>query len=241
MKTAWNVFSILLLINVLVLICLVAKLYADGRINQERVGATVEIFRTTIEEEQRELERQEQAQTLALEEEKFQTWLQQVKSGAVTVEDKIKADLQARESMEQFVVRLRSDRNALLDVMKNYKGRVELLQDRLKEQQQQFEQQVQERARQQQSEGFQQAVQLYERTKPQQVKKMFMDLIGRSTSGRGQVVAYLAAMQPRKAAGVIREFKSDREITVATQLIEQLRTRGIDLRVDQSENMGASI
>ena len=238
MKTAWNVFSIVLLINVLVLIGLAAKFYVDGRINRERVGATVEIFRTTIEEEQRELERQEQAKTLALEEEKFQTWLQKVKSGAVTVEDKIKADLQARESMEQLAVRLRSDRNALLEAMKNYKGRMELLQDRLKEQQQQFEKQVEERARQQQSEGFEQAIELYERTKPQQVKKMFMDLIGRSASGRGQVVAYLAAMQPRKAAGVIREFKTNPEITVATQLIEQLRTRGIDLQVAQPKNTG---
>jgi hypothetical protein len=41
-------------------------------------------------------------------------------------------------------------------------------------------------------------------------------------------VDYLAAMQMRKAAGVLKEFKTPQEVAQASELLELLRRRGVD-------------
>ena len=42
-----------------------------------------------------------------------------------------------------------------------------------------------------------------------------------------EVVEYLAAMQLRKSAAILDQFKADNEVPVAAQLLEASRTRGI--------------
>lgn len=229
MKTLWNVFSIVLLINVLVLIGVATKLYTDGHISRARIERTVAIYTPTLEQEKKDLKKQVKLEAAALLEEKNQQWRKKVEEGPVSVEDKINADIQQREQMDQIVSRLRRDRQALLDAMENYKNRIEQLQLQLSRQREQFEKRVEQTVRQAKSAGFKQAVAMYEQTKPRQAKQMFTKLINANASGRSQVIQYLAAMQPRNAAAVLKQFKTDQEITEAAGLIEGLRKRGMDL------------
>jgi hypothetical protein len=241
MKTLWNIFSIVLLVNVLVLAGIVAKLYADGRINRDRLVRTVAIFKPAIEEENRQIEQQKNVEFAALHEQNEQTWRQNVMDGPVSVESKIQDDIERREQWEQLLIRLKKDRKALLDAMSSHRVQIEQLQAQLKQQRDRFEQRMAEDARRLKSQGFARAVQMYERAEPAQVKKMFTKLINTAPAGHDQVVQYLSTMQPRKAADVLGEFTSDQEITVATGLIEALRRRGIDLLdADPAQAGGAS-
>ena len=58
---------------------------------------------------------------------------------------------------------------------------------------------------------------------PKQAKAVFQELL--TAGGEKQVVSYLSAMEERKAAKVLKEFKLPNEIDQAAMLIEQLRQR----------------
>lgn len=241
MKTLWNIFSIVLLINVLALAGFIAKLCADGRINRDRLVRTIAVFRPTIEEEYRQTEQQQSVHLAALDAQCEQIWQQNVKDGPVSVEAKIADDAERREQGEHLLIRLQKDRRALLDAMGNRRVHIERLQAQLQQQRERFDQRMAEDTKRLKSQGFRQAVQMYERAEPAQVKQMFTTLINTGKAGHDQVVQYLSAMQPRKAVDVIGEFTSDQDITIVTGLIEALRRRGIDLfNVDSAQAGGVS-
>ncbi len=241
MKTLWNIFSIVLLINVLALAGFIAKLCADGRINRDRLVRTIAVFRPTIEEEHRQIEQQQSVHLAALDAQCEQIWRQNVKDGPVSIEAKIADDAERREQGEHLLIRLQKDRRALLDAMSNRRVHIERLQAQLQQQRERFDQRMAEDTRRLKSQGFRQAVQMYDRAEPAQVKQMFTTLINTGKVGHDQVVQYLSAMQPRKAVDVIGEFTSDQDITIVTGLIEALRRRGIDLlNVDPAQAGGVS-
>jgi hypothetical protein len=69
-----------------------------------------------------------------------------------------------------------------------------------------------------------QAVRQYEQVPPKQGKRMIMELV---VMGQvEQAVAYLDAMNVRAAGKILKEFKTDEEIKLATELLEKLRTFG---------------
>ena len=78
-----------------------------------------------------------------------------------------------------------------------------------------------------QDEDFKNAVKMVEQLKPKQAKDLFVNLINQQQVG--QVTEYLAAMNLRKAGSVLKEFKEPAEIAMATDLIERLRQRGVNL------------
>jgi len=73
-------------------------------------------------------------------------------------------------------------------------------------------------------EQFRKSVKLYESVPPKQAKQMLTGLI--DGGARSQAVAYLDAMNPRTAAKILREFKSEEELKLASGLLEEIRTRG---------------
>ena len=83
---------------------------------------------------------------------------------------------------------------------------------------------------------FQQTVQVYQQLKAKQVKQIFQQLLSQDMADH--VVEYLAAMQVRKAAAVIREFKSPAEVVQAADLLQSLRERGLDFSMEDLGNAG---
>ena len=79
---------------------------------------------------------------------------------------------------------------------------------------------------------------MYEKIQAKQAKAMMTQLVALGQAGEIQVVDYLAAMNERKAAEILGQFKDEREIPLATRLIERLRTRGIDPLPDRFVQAG---
>ena len=68
-------------------------------------------------------------------------------------------------------------------------------------------------------------VESYASLKPKLAKQAFLELIKQNKMD--EVVEYLAAMQLRKSAAILNQFKADEEVPVAAQLLESLRLRGV--------------
>ncbi|NJL32148.1 MAG: hypothetical protein HC898_11290 [Phycisphaerales bacterium] len=65
---------------------------------------------------------------------------------------------------------------------------------------------------------FKLALQMYEQVRPKQGKQMMQELIVKGQMD--QVVEYMAAMQLRKAAAILKEFKTPPEVAMATELVQ---------------------
>ncbi len=73
-------------------------------------------------------------------------------------------------------------------------------------------------------EQFAQAVKILAALTPKQGKQMLTNLV--TDGNTEQAVAYLDALNPRKAAGILKAFKTVEEMILATQLQEKLRVFG---------------
>ncbi len=230
MKAIWTIIMTLLVINALAILGVVGWLYQDGRLNQGRIDKVRDIFELTIEEET--LEKQ-QAQELA-EKTRQQALevarLESVSDGPVTLADRLVAEQQGDELAIQRVERLGREIQDLRRQLRLAKQLLTKQEEELATQRQAFEQAIEKQIKLQENQDFQQAVRMYQQVKPKQAKQMFQRLIQQGK--QSQVVEYLAAMQLRKAAGVLKQFKSPQEIAQATDLLQQLRERGIPMELD---------
>ncbi len=226
MRTAWNIVSILLLTHVLAAGAFVAWLGMDGRLNRERLGKVVEIFGLTIAEEQQQIQRAAELELQASEQAADLARVEQVSQGPVTLGQRMAQADQSDEVQQQESTRAERERADLLRQLDAARHLLARERAALLEERKAFEEHRQKELARTRDEDFQQAVAMYEQVRPRQAKQMFQELLAKGETQR--VVEYLAAMQLRKAAAVLKEFKLPPEVTQATQLIEQLRSRGID-------------
>ncbi len=230
MKTIWTIITILLLINALLLGVGVGWLSNSGRLNQERIDRIRDMLTLTIEQEEKQaqlaLELEEQTRQQAMDIAR----LESVSDGPVTLADRLQTELQGDELAAQRVERMKRD---IADLRRQLRLSQELLAKKHQEmqsQQQVFDDAVQRQTKLQEDKDFQQTVRMYEQLKAKQTKQMFQELVGQGKAR--QVVDYLAAMQLRKAAAVLKEFKSPDEVAQATDLLQRLRERGIEMTAD---------
>ena len=230
MKTIWTTLCILLLINALLLGAGVAWLVNTGRINQDRIDQIRDMLTLTIAEEEKQaqlaLEIEEQTRKQAMDIAR----LESVSDGPVTLADRLETELQGDELAVQRVERMKRD---IADLRRQLRLSQELLAKKhqeLESQQQAFDDAVQRQTKLQEDKDFQQTVRMYEQLKAKQAKQMFQELVEQGKAM--QVVDYLAAMQLRKAAAVLKEFKTPDEVAQATDLLQRLRERGIEMTAD---------
>ena len=235
MKVLWAIIVIVLVLNTLAFLGLLGWLYNTGRIDKQRIMSARQVFELTIEEEKRqgelakELEEQSRQQALDI------ARLESVKDGPITLADRLLAEQQADELSVQRVQRLRRDIDDLRKQLTLAKQLLAKQHEELTAQKESFEQAVAKETKLKNDQDFQQTVKMYQQLKPKQVKQMFQQLLNQDMAG--QVVEYLAAMQIRKAAAVIREFKSPAEIVQAADLLQSLRERGLDFSMEDLGNV----
>ena len=225
MKRLWTIIVGLLVIHFLVAAGGVGWLYASGRLDQQRYERVIDQFKLTIEQEQTQIAK---AQRLAEQEAARQEQarrLEAAKAGPITLNDRLTARRQADERGELRLDRLERARTDIQGQIERVGRSLAVEQDKLTAEQLAFDEFVKERTEQWQDEDFQQAVTLLEQQKSKQTKAMLQTLLLQGE--HEQVVDYLTAMQVRKAAKVIAEFKSEAEVVQATQLIASLRQRGV--------------
>ena len=227
MKAIWTVISVLLLINALGLAGGVAWLIKTDRLNQPRFDRIREMLTVTVRQEE-----EARLKVQALEEESRQkaeeiARLEAVSDGPVTLADRLRTEQLRDELAMQRVERLRRD-------IADMRRQVDLAQSLLAEKQANLDMQrkafteaVERQKNLQTDADFQLTVQMLQKIKPKQGKQIFQELLKKGQ--RSQVVDYLAAMQLRKSAGVLKTFKTPEEIAQAADLLQALRERGIEL------------
>ncbi len=224
MKAIWNVLSILAVANLLAFLGLLGWLAASDRLSMDRLRSMRQALAPTIAAEHVRLEeektRAEAEARVAIEKTRLGT-------PPVTAADRLGLKLEYSDMDRQRADRVRKEIQDL---------RRALLLER-----EQFDQDVaafraakaafeEERRRIAASEGdaqFQKTLVTLEQLKPEKVRATLQPLL--DAGQIDQVVAYLDGVQDRTRTKVIDEFiKADPRL--AADLLERLRTRGVELR-----------
>ncbi len=224
-RTLWQVISILAILHLLMLGVGVAWLSGSGRLNGDRVDQVVALFDQTIEADDAE----DAAE--AVRQKKLAAAEAEAQRRRPDAEARREADRWAIEQHSLRLERLRDEIKQLDDTRRRAEANLERQRQQLAEERRLLDERVEKITSKTDDEGFKQAVGLYESLPAKQVKQQFMKMlenqvvVGQADS-LDQVVGYLKAMEPRKAASVLKEFKADQEIVWAVKLMERLRGLG---------------
>jgi chromosome segregation ATPase len=213
------------LINVGAVGALIGWLAMSGRLNKDRIERVVKVFDQTIARDKTQREKEKQQAQKERQQAERAARLERVKDGPLTLQDRLQLTQRADEIANHRLARLQEETTDLRQQIERAKQRIAEQKQALDQKREQFEEFLKQRTQQMQDEDFQQTVQMYENLDAAQTKRMFQNLMEQGK--QDQVVRYLAAMQTRTAAGVLQEFETDQEIEQATQLLEQLRNRGV--------------
>jgi len=227
MRSFWTVISVVLLINVLALAGFGVWLYADGRIDEDRLERVVDMFSMKVADEAAVKEQDDIKKNREAEAAREAARLERVADGPAQLAQQIVEDQEKDEIALQRMERLKRD---IQDLQRtNDMARRLLAEERAKlhTDRKAFEDALAAAKKKHEDEDFKQAVKMYEQLRAKQSKEMFQQLMAQQKTD--QVLEYLAAMQLRKAAAVLKEFKTTPEIAQATELVQRLRERGVNV------------
>lgn len=220
-----------LLINALALIGFGVWLYADGRLDRDRVDQVVNLFSMKVADEAAAKQVEEAKKQRDAEAAREAARLERVADGPAQLAQKIAEDQEKDEIALQRLERLKRD---IQDLQRTNELARRLLVDeraKLDVERKAFQDALAAETKNREDKDFKQAVSMYEQLRAKQAKEMFQQLMAQKKSD--QVLEYLAAMQMRKAAAVLKEFKTPAEVAQATELVQRLRERGVNLTGDQ--------
>lgn len=226
MKSLLSAFLILLLLHVMAAIGFVGWLSASDRLNRERVQLVVDAFKPTVAEEMKRRDEAEKAAAKAAEARDQLMRLEAVASGPMTLEDRLMKNFEADEIDLHRLERLHAETDAIRTRLEQDKAIIAQQLAELEAKQQAFDDMVASRTAEMQDEDFKRAVNTLEQLPPKQAKGVIQQYV--ADGKLEEAVDYLASMQLRKSAGILKAFKDEAEVPQVTQLLEQLRTRGID-------------
>jgi hypothetical protein len=232
MKTFWTVLSYVLLIHFLAAVGFVVWLYQDGRLDRERLERATQIFAQRIDEEKASAQEQKARQARETAAAQEAARLERVADGPAQLSQKIAEDQERDEIALQRLERLRREIQDLQHANELARRLLTEERARLDAERKAFAQFVDAENRKRSDTDFLQTVKVYEQLKARQAKEMFQQLLQKDQAD--QVLDYLAAMQMRKAAAVLKEFKAPNEVAQAADLIQRLRSRGVNLTVEKS-------
>lgn len=214
-KTLWNLVVLVLAMNFLFVAGMFAWLFLGGKLDKDKLHAIREIvFATSQPTTQPVTEAQEEPTT----------------KPSVRLTD-ILAEAAGRRSEDQVTVAQQGfdAQRAMLDArfreLENQRqlidqARAELqkLQENVNKGEQTLAARQKQQTAQEEDKGFQDTLEMYKAMPPKQVKSMFQSLPD------DVVVRYLQAMEPGKAASVLKEFKTPEETTRAAVILEKMRS-----------------
>lgn len=217
----------LALANVLAAAGFLGWLKASGRLDAERFQRVRTILAETVASEKaREAAAQAEAESARKAEEE----IKQQSLPPLTAAEQLAVGKEGEDMRRQIVERLRREAEDLRRTLQREREEVEQAAAKLKKEREEFEAMRKRIAAMEGNTQFEKALKMYESLKPAQAKAVFEHLI--SQGEIEQVVAYLNAMQERQASKVLAEFKDP---TVASDLLERLRTRGLVARSPEAK------
>ena len=227
LKTLGNTLLALLMIHLLAAVGGAVWLYGTDRLDSHRAKAIWAMLKTTITEAKAQEVRAKQLEEQTHQQAENQARILALGKGPVIAQDHLAQQERDTEVFQQQMDRMERDKQDLMRQIQVAKDMLSKQKLEFDAERKAFEKALAEEKAQRNSRDFQQAVQMYEQIKPKQVKDMFQDLMRRNQTD--QVVEYLAAMQLRKAAAVLKEFKTPEDVAQATDLVQRLRSRGVDV------------
>jgi hypothetical protein len=225
--TIKRVIGLLCVLHVLAACGFVGYLAATDRLNRDRIERTAAIFKPTIAQETADAEAAAAVEADALRQTERVMAITDKAQGVGSADERVANDRVQQELTLRRLERTRADVEALQTNLRLAQDTVRKQQEELAERQAALEAKLEEIENRANDDGFRKAVAMYESLPASQTKQMFLGLI--ESQQIDQVVAYLEAMQPRKAAAVLKEFKKPDEVARAVELTERLRARGSDL------------
>lgn len=223
MKSLWNIVSFLAVVNLLAFAMLMVWLWQSDRLSSTRVQQLREILSLTVTQEKAshdEAEQKAQAEAATALNEQIQA------NPPVESVAQLRQITLIKYEQEQARRRLEDERNVLLTALNTESARLEEQRAELERQKTAWESAVHQERQRKNDEQFLQTVRQLEQLPAKQGKQMIVELI--DTKQSKTVVAYLDAMSPRACAKILKEFKTEAEIKLATELLEQLRTFGLE-------------
>jgi len=223
MRTLVTAFTLVVVVNLIAAAAFAGWLGASGRLSKERVQQTVDTYRVTVAAQQEQdaevqqaLEEQEAREEQALR-------MEQVAGGPLTPEQVLDSLHEVDAYYDQIIKRREAEVAAMQQQIDTTRRLVDERFAQLESEREAFAALRDRWVEQSRDEDFQQAVSMLEGVPPKQAKMILQELLDQGEED--QVVAYLAAMDPRKANGVLKEFKQPAEVVQAARLIEQVRVR----------------
>ena len=227
MKTAWNITSFLAVVNLLAVLMCAGWLWQSGRLDQQRIAAVRELLSTTVADELQH-EKEQEAEQAA--EERRQAD-ERRRSGWPLAGGELIARMDRFEDHAALMLRRVQNENEKL--MSQLDAREQAIISREKEleaRQQQWVKSIQDDADRREDKQFLKAVRILESLPAKQARQAIQQLV--ETGKTEQAVAYLNAMNARSASKIVREFKTDADIALATDLLEKLRNFGLVAGLD---------
>ncbi len=257
MRSLMIIVITVLVVNFLAMMGFAGWLLGTDRVDRERLVAAVDLFRPTLAEEAAQDEAAAEAESDAQKVVDHNAYLASVSEGPLTINDRLRANAMANEMATQRVHKLQREIDDLKSHLDRVKGELKEQKLALDDERRKFRANVDREVKLRQDESFLNAVKMYEQLKPRQAKQLFQTMLDEVEAIRGQanaaesprqrktlddqaeakmteLIDYLATMQKRKSAAILREFKAPEEISQAQQLIDALRRRGDD--IDPAEN-----
>lgn len=227
MKGVWILISTLALANFLAMAGLVGWLKATDRIDSSRIATVRDMFSTTVTEERAAADAVKAAEEAAA---RKQEEAAIAGTPPLSAAEAMGTERVLSEQQRQHVERLRREVEDLQRSLARERDELDDQWGQLRAERAAFQAMREQLAALEGSAQFERALRLYESLKPEQTQALLQELI---TAGNiEQVVSYLNAMQTRTASKVLAEFEDPR---VAADLLERLRTRGLEARVSEDQ------
>jgi hypothetical protein len=228
MKLLWGIVSFLAVVNLLAVLIFTGWLWQSNRLDRGRIDQVREMIAIPIHEV-------EAAREAAAEEAKAEeaTLIEQARLDAPPV---------ASAAQIHQIGRIDEQHRLALEHIKAQKQLVERDLDareadlarrerELAEERAAWEASVADAQRRREDAQFRSALKIIEKLPPKQGKQKIMDLV--NAGKRDQAVLYLDAMGAFARGKVFREFKSDQESQLATELLEEIRMLGVASELDE--------
>ncbi len=224
MKTIAAVIVLLVIFHLLAATSGFVWLSASGRLDRSRLEAVTDVFRLTIAEQALLEAENEAAEKQATEMQRHLIRMEDVADGPQSLEDRLARKLEGDDFALHRLARMQEESSAIQQRVDQDRAYVDAQLKRLTTEQKAFDQIKQQYSDQMQDEDFKRAVKTLEQLKGKQAKVMLQTLLDKGKMPL--VVDYLSAMNLRKSAGILKEFRSDQESDQAMKILEALRLRG---------------
>ncbi len=226
MRTAWNVFSFLAVVHLLAIAMFIGWLWQTDRLDSARLRDAQAMFAMTVPQAQAaaELAAQEAEGQRQQQEQQFRR-----DHPALSSRARLQLIAETQQEADRSMRRLDDVKTQLVQQLALATQQADELQAQVEAERRSWVQSIEAERKRRADTQFTKAVKLLESLPPKQAKTKIVELVD---SGKiSQAVAYLNEMNQRAAGKLLAQFKTDEENRLATELLERLRTFGLNADV----------